>query len=232
MNDFNIIKNSIIFILPLLLLCCMSEPKSEEAQVREAQEEGNIEEPVTNYHLTGSNHISWIGTKPTGRHNGTIRVSQGFLSIRNDSILGGRFSMDLNDIHILDLEKDPVNHKKLVSHLKSSDFFDVESYPMGSFVLTEVKSYSNPKDIDSDNFVQNPNSMVTGNLTLRDSTLSISFPSKVLLKDSSVQVIAKFNIDRTRWGISYRDETKVENKIKDKFIHNKVNIAFDFEIEK
>ena len=218
------------FVIIMLMHACLNEPKSEEAKVGEAETAKEVEHPMTNYYLPEPHHITWIGTKPTGRHNGTIRLSQGFVSVRNDSILGGKFTLDMNDIHILDLESDPANHDKLSNHLKSPDFFDVANHPHGYFVLTRIEPYTSESEEDLS--VEGANSMVTGNLTLRDSTLSVTFPSRVYLTDSIISVAANFNIDRTRWGVSYRDETKVSNKIKDKFIHNKVNIGFDIEIKK
>ena len=38
---------------------------------------------------------------------------------------------------------------------------------------------------------------------------------------------AKFNIDRTNWGLMYGDEASVVDKAKDKFIYNTVNVSFD-----
>ena len=39
----------------------------------------------------------------------------------------------------------------------------------------------------------------------------------------------KFNIDRTRWNISYQDESSVLDKLKDQFIYNTVNVGFSIE---
>jgi polyisoprenoid-binding protein YceI len=224
------------FVPVLLLMACTSEPKSDEAIVDEAKNVITKYAETVNYHLSGGNYISWVGTKPTGRQTGTIRISQGFISFNNNRIVGGRILMDMNDIKINEFESDPDNHAKLSKHLKSPDFFDVKSHPEAEFVLTRLNNYDSSYFAsavkESDFIIKDPNYLASGNLTLRDSTLNITFPLKVIMNDSSIILSAAFNIDRTQWGVSYRDETKLENRIKDKFIHNKVNIAFDLRIKK
>jgi polyisoprenoid-binding protein YceI len=129
---------------------------------------------------------------------------------------------------------------KLINHLKSADFFDVENYPNASFVITSVVQY-NPKEAiqvkkefdteykpaSAEEYrVAAPTHKITGNLTLRGKTLSVSFPANIIIENEVIQAKAKFNIDRTLWDLKYRDEAGVVNKAKDKFIYNTVNVGF------
>jgi len=47
------------------------------------------------------------------------------------------------------------------------------------------------------------------------------------MNDSLFRAQAKFNIDRTRWGVSYHSESSVDAIAKDKLINDKVNINLD-----
>ncbi len=75
--------------------------------------------------------------------------------------------------------------------------------------------------------IDNPTHAITGNLTMRDTTLSITFPANVSVTDGTVSAEAKFNIDRTNWNVSYGDETDPVAQAKDKFIYNTVNVGFN-----
>ncbi len=80
--------------------------------------------------------------------------------------------------------------------------------------------------------VENPTHAITGNLTMRDTTLSIVFPAKVSMTGDQIMAQAKFNIDRTKWNVSYGDENDMEARAKDKFIYNTVNVGFDIKANK
>ena len=84
---------------------------------------------------------------------------------------------------------------KLEGHLKSGDFFDVETFPTATFSITSVA------DADTDE----ANCMITGNLTMKGVTKSVTFPALVVAKeDGTLTAISdKFKINRTEWGIKY-----------------------------
>ena len=221
----------------IFLLSCMGDPKSDEAITSEAENSVLPAVDGHQYFLPAGNHITWIGTKPTGRHSGTIRISQGLLTLDDhDNVVAARFTMDMKDIKVADLQKDPDRHLKLTNHLKSEDFFDVANHPVSRFELTEIQEYSVrdslPEPEETEFRIKDPNYFVTGNFSMRDTTLSISFPARIDVREDSILVRARFNIDRTLWGVSYRDEKNLENKLRDEFIHNKVNIGIDLGLKK
>ncbi|MGB5979935.1 MAG: YceI family protein, partial [Cyclobacteriaceae bacterium] len=80
--------------------------------------------------------------------------------------------------------------------------------------------------------ISNPTHKITGNLTMRGNTKSITFPAKVDMSGDQITARAKFNIDRTEWGVSYGDESKAVDKAKDQFIYNTVNVGFDIVADK
>ncbi|MEO9475319.1 MAG: YceI family protein [Cyclobacteriaceae bacterium] len=183
--------------------------------------------------------ITWIGSKPTGQHDGTMDISGGYGIFYVDELVGGEVQIDISSLRVMDIA-DKEKNKKLTSHLLSSDFFDENSFPVGSFQITKITPYDSTFQVDdkvefpskfkpevaSSFVVQNPSHVISGSLTLRGKTNDITFPALVTKTDSQTNIEAKFNIDRTRWDLSHNDEANIVDKAKDKFIYNTVNVGF------
>ena len=223
----------VVFCLAAGLTSCISDPKSHEAIVSNAQQVKEITSKALNYIIESeTSEITWVGTKPTGRHRGVIPIIKGEISTEENEIIGGSISMDLNQIDVLDLPSGSEDYVKLTNHLKSIDFFDITNYPKASFEITEIadikKSDEWVKKVGKGEFViEDPSHLVIGNLTMKDTTLSITFPAKIEFSNNLILATARFNIDRTRWGISYNQESKFVDKAKDGLIYNTVNVGFN-----
>ncbi len=156
------------------------------------------------------------------------------------NVVGGEVTIDVPSLKIMNIKKSDESYKKLYDHLMSEDFFDSVNYNIGHFELVRILPYDstftmkNKKELPSkyrpapaETFtVAEPNAIFNGNLTLRGVTLPIAFPAKITTKESQITIEAKFNIDRTAWGLSYSDEANIIDKAKDKFIYNTVNVGF------
>ena len=112
--------------------------------------------------------------------------------------------------------KEEESNKKLVGHLSSADFFDVEKYPTSKIEITKVEEL---KDATKPNV----NSTVTGNLTMKDVTKSITFPAEIKIDNGVITVKADFDIDRTDWNIKYGSGKFFDN-LGDKMINDKFNL--------
>lgn len=198
----------------LFLASCQDAPKADSAEASEAQEVANAEgtEYTANVEQTV---IEWIGTKPVGQHHGTIKVQNGTLIVSGDQLKGGNFVIDINSLKSDD-QNDEYN-TKLTGHLLSEDFFKAEQFPTGSFEITSVTAgVENTEDL----VMKDATHMVTGNLTLKDVTKSITFPAKVVMSEGNVTADANFNIDRTQFGMVYGND----ESLGDKFIRPTVNL--------
>lgn len=233
---------SMAMLSMLLAASCAQNPQSDEAEVSAAEDVEQVSASATDYELDiDQSELRWNGFKPTGQHYGTIAIQDGTIAVENGKIVGGSFTMDMNEIDVQDLEGE--DRQKLTGHLKSEDFFAVEQYPTSEFVITEVNEYQggamassgenenlsvkvNNEEI-SEYKLENPTHTITGNLTMRDTTLSITFPARVSMEGNQITAEAKFNIDRTNWKVSYNDEGDPVRVAKDKFIYNTVNLGFD-----
>ena len=232
--------NFLLVLFATAIFSC-NQPRNKSIEVSEAEKVQEVAADAILYAInTETSTITWIGSKPNGKHNGVIKLTEGSLSIEDNQITGGKVIIDMNSLACIDLVDDEENANKLIRHLKSADFFDVATHPTAEFVITSVETYQATDSVkikeefesefqptaSNEHIVENPTHKITGNLILRGTALSIAFPAKITTTETSVKASAKFNIDRTLWGVTYGDETSVANKAKDKFIYNTVNIGF------
>ena len=60
-----------------------------------------------------SSTINWTGRKVLGKHNGTINIAKGDLTLENNVIREGRFDIDMKSIVDLDLTDAETNARAL-----------------------------------------------------------------------------------------------------------------------
>ena len=196
------------------LVACNNSSDADKATTTDSQEVTATE--GTPYTVDSTTLVTWTGSKPTGKHDGTFRVSEGTLLVNNNTLAGGNFTIDINSLNNLDLVNDPKQKEGLEGHLKSPDFFDVAKYPTAKFEITSVENYV----ADSSSKMKDATHLIKGNLTLKDSTKNIAFPAKVTVDANTVAAFADFAIDRTLWGMNY----KGPNNPQDWVISKEVNI--------
>lgn len=199
------------------LFACNNAPKADQAETGDKQAAASTEGTV--YAADASSTITWTGVKPTGQHVGTFNLKEGSLSVKDSSLSGGSFTIDITTLKDLDFASDTVSKAKLEGHLKSPDFFDVAKFPTAKFEITGVEKFK----ADSSAVLKDATHTIKGNLTLKDSTKNISFPAKVTIAGDKVTAVADFNIDRTQWGMNY----KGPNNPQDWFIRKEVNLKLN-----
>lgn len=207
---------SIFTFLFAFAIACKS-PAGDRATTGEAITASQIDNYDSYGVVLEQSMVEWIGTKPTGQHNGTVMLSDGELRIADNSIVGGMFTINLNSIQVLDLT-DPEMNGRLLGHLKSADFFEVETYPVAEFEIVTV-------DAKGDATVQSetgvvPTHTIAGNLTMKGITKSVSFDAVIEMSTDRITAkTVRFLIDRTDWGVNY-GSNKIFDNLKDNFIHD------------
>lgn len=169
----------------------------------------------TNYKVNiETSKINWKGFKPSGSHYGTIDLANGNFVVKNDKISGGEFTIDMHSIVDLDMPADNEYNAKLVGHLKSADFFDVEKYPNGSFQIKDTEN------IDG-------KTLINGELTLKDITHPVSFLADIKIDNGRLTLKSEtFKVDRSKWNIRYKSKSFF-NDLKDKFIDDDMEISIE-----
>lgn len=202
-------------MLMWVFTACQDAPDADEAEVNAPQDVENTNTGVAYKVNTNQSKITWTGTKPTGQHHGTVMVKSGQLMVQNNNITGGNFVLDMTTIAPYD--QDEKGNNKLGTHLKSEDFFDVTKHPEGTFEITSVQA------VNGDVKLEGATHNITGNLTLKGTSKSISFPARVNITDQEVRAEADFNINRSEWGVNYG----TDKSLGDKMIHEEVNIKLN-----
>ena len=199
---------SLVVVAALLTSC--KENKKDKVEAKEAVKVAVVA-ALDNVDVDSS-VITWKGAKSTGdAHDGTILLKGGSLNLEEGKLTGGSFVIEMATMKNLDLDAE--SGAKLVGHLSAPDFFDVATYATAKFVITNVEETDN-------------NLSVTGNLTVKDITKSITIPATLVTKGNvNTFKSEKFNVDRTDFNIKYASKKFFDN-LKDKFINDMIEFSF------
>ena len=169
--------------------------------------------------------ITWAGKKPLidGYINsGTLKVSSGEI-IAGENTATGEFVIDMNTLSVGATQAKPGSESALEGHLRGGQWFDVETYPEASFVITEVTANADSETT----FMYN----VTGDLTMKGVTDSLSFPAMIYLDDEGyLRADASFEFDRTKWGITAGSGSFFDS-LADNVIDDMVQLSFSLVAE-
>jgi rhodanese-related sulfurtransferase/polyisoprenoid-binding protein YceI len=140
--------------------------------------------------------VQWIGRNLLNKHDGSIGLRSGILRFEGGQLAGGEFVFNMRDLACADLRDSSVCDI-LIAHLGSHDFFDVDLYPEGRFVITKVEPTKDPSD-------GAPNLAIHGELTLKGVTHPIGFAAvSGLTADGKLAAQAMLSFDRTLWNVLY-----------------------------
>jgi polyisoprenoid-binding protein YceI len=114
---------------------------------------------------------------------GTFKAIEGSGTVDADGKVAGSIVVDAASV---DTRK-----KKRDNHLRTADFFEVDSFPTITFTVTGA----HPKDVGKVD--------LTGTLTIRGTTRPVALLADVSVTDASATVSAETDIDRSEWGLTW-----------------------------
>ena len=161
--------------------------------------------------IASESSVKWVGKKVTGQHNGTISIKNGELIIKDGKLVGGTFIIDMTSITSTDLEGEYL--QKLNGHLKSDDFFGVENYPEAIFKFTTVTAKG-----------KNGSYEVTGDMTIKSTTKSITFTTQLVNNGDKLIAVANIVIDRSDFDVRYGSGSFFDN-LGDKTIYDDFTLS-------
>ena len=106
---------------------------------------------------------------------------------------------------------------KLEDHLKSADFFNVDSFP---HAILEIKEHQPLSDDQSAS-----NNQILADLTIRGIKQELSFPISLQQSDSIILAMGTIDIDRTLYNIQYKSGKFFEG-LGDKLIYDDFTVKF------
>lgn len=205
-------KVTIVLGLFLALSSCKNTQTAEETAPAAADTTATAATPgeATTLKLDVANsHLTWLGKKVGGQHNGKVSLKEGSATFNGNQIVSATpVIVDLATITCDDITEQEYN-TKLVGHLKDADFFDVAKYPTAKFETTGVEG----------------NTLV-GKLTIKDKTEEVKIPITVVNENGTAKVSGKITIDRTKFGVMYSSK-KLADTLKDKIINDEVEMGLE-----
>lgn len=201
--------------MTMLMVACADAPEGQKVEANEAvgTETVDVSTDAIVYVVdTETSEVNWVGSKPGGEHMGFVKLASGELMVEGEEVVGGTFELDMTTITDEDLEDD--KRAKLEGHLKTGDFFEVEKFPTATFEVTSVEAAADTPDASH---------TITGNLTMKGITKSVSLPAKVEMTEEGLMASTpKFTINRTEWGVNFK--SGVLGVPKDKAIHDEIGL--------
>lgn len=165
---------------------------------------------------TSESSVRWVGKKVTGSHEGNISILEGNVQVNRGVIENALVTIDMTSITVTDEGMNDDMKGKLTGHLNSADFFNVEEHDKAMFQLT---SFAPVKGGDRGDY------LITGTLTIKGISNSISFPAKVTFDKGEMRAEAKLTFDRSKWNIRYGSGSFFDG-LGDKMIYDDVEISF------
>lgn len=186
--------------------------KAKEAETTTTEEVAKTTAVATKYKVDASaSSIAWKGFKPTGSHHGTIAIESGVFNLKEDAIVSGTFIIDMSTIEVKDIPSEDEGNAKLAGHLKSADFFDIETFPSAAFSVTGFKTLDGK-------------STLSGNLKMKDAENNITIPVSVSQNGDTVTIKSEtFTINRSKWNVKYGSKSFFDD-LGDKFINDDIEL--------
>ena len=155
-----------------------------------------------------NSEVNWRGEKVTGFHTGTIDFNQGHFIVEGGELKGGEFIIDMSTINVTDLSGE--NKGKLEGHLKSDDFFGVETYPTAKLVITSAAK-------------KNDGTYgVVADLTIKEDTHPVTFD----LEWNENSASTNLTIDRSKYNVRYGSGSFFDD-LGDKTIYDNFELEVD-----
>jgi polyisoprenoid-binding protein YceI len=135
--------------------------------------------------------VFWKGTKMRGmgKHEGVILFSSGELYTNGQVLKGGEFMVDMSTIEVTDIPvHEQIPRQNLIDHLKSKDFFNVDSFSTASLFLKEVT------------YVTTDSILISAELEIKGIVRSVTFFST----KKGNQLKARLTVNRFDWDINFQ----------------------------
>jgi polyisoprenoid-binding protein YceI len=193
------------FLMLIVLASCNTNPnQSSNQQAQGVATADNI------YNIDNTqSQITWTGREvSTSSHYGTLDFVSGNFEISNGAIVNGEFIVDMTSINNQDMEGD--SKARLEGHLKSDDFFSVESYPTAAI------------SINSSELISDGKWNVSADLSIKGFTHPVNFE----MISSEDGWSANLVFDRSKYDVRFRSGSFFEN-LGDKLIYDDIELSIN-----
>ena len=180
----------------------------------------------------GKSKFEWTGGLKFGvkKHTGKLRMSSGNIVLDNQKITG---DVVINMLSLTNSELSGGSSERLVGHLRSADFFNVENFPTAKLSIKNSKILEKLED-------GRYKMLLDGSMTVKGKTNPVSFESIINLDSDIKTAEGTLIFNRNDFGVQYRSEMHLDNPksfwnqlqttrdtAKDKVINEEIEIQFN-----
>lgn len=204
-------------VIAAMMSSCADNGKKAETKDAEKVEISKNETTVIYSQVDQASFLDWRASHLGGvqPRYGKVYVKTAEILVNNDQITNASIEIDMTTFTVENFE-DEDSKNKLTGHLQSDDFFQISTYPISKFELTNIEA-------SEGDF----NAKVTGNLTILDVTKSITFNANIAVSADEVSIKSEdFVVNRTDWGLVYNTEG-TEGVPVDYLISNDIGFTID-----
>lgn len=165
--------------------------------------------------------INWEGSRPAilnYKNNGTLNVKSGSFSITDNKITAGQIIIDMESLKVTQATKSE-SMAMLERHLKSDDFFGVDSFPESTINLVD---FTKTESFDTDTATN-----LVIDLVIKDISQEVSIPAEVYQQGDNIVIKGQAELDRTLWNIRYGSDKFFDN-LADNAISDNFTVDFEF----
>lgn len=187
-----------ITVIGTLLTSCANNGKKAKTDDAQEVKAASTENATLFNTVKEDSYLDWRASHLGGAQPryGKVFVKEAKVSVTNGKIVNATAIIDMASLTVESFPEGAEEIAKLKGHLQSPDFFNVENYPTSKFELTNVEQTEGEY-----------NSKVTGNLTIMETTKSITFNANVSVSEEAVSIESEdFSVDRTDWNLTYNVE--------------------------
>ena len=209
-----------IFVVAALSIFLLSCAKKRKKPAEDSNQSKNtitaiIREGTYTVNVDSST-VKWTGKEiTTDSHYGTLGLKQGAVEVSTAGIVRGNVVVDMNSIKCLDMSGR--GKTKLEGHLRSDDFFGVQSYPEAALSFTSLSAETSGEI------------HFTGDLTIKNITHPITFSGLLHQTGNSYSATIHFSFDRTLYDVKYRSG-KYFKDLGDKLILDDIDIVAEIAV--
>ena len=204
------------FLIPaILLLFIVSCEKSSKKKIDTSLPKPTLSLSSGDYVMDNDNSsIKWTGRElSTKSHYGSLQMKNGSLTVNTDGTVNGIIKIDMTTIDCEDLQGR--SKASLERHLRSDDFFSVESHPIATL------TFKSEGGIGAGNKLA-----FNGDLEIKGISHPISFESELKSVDPKVSALVDMTFDRSKYNVRFRSGTFFQN-LGDKLIYDDIEISVD-----
>lgn len=166
---------------------------------------------------TKSSIVNWTGSKVIGdKHVGTLQVKSGQVTFKDGQPAKAEIIVDMTSLKNSDLT-DPTWNTKLVTHLKSDDFFSIDKFSEAKLVVNTFKKTGNKYELQ-------------GDLSVKGKTKPVTMTAVEVDTKNGRKITADLTFDRTDFDVRYGSGKFFEN-LGDKMISDDIQLQAVIQLE-